>query len=266
MNHSRAIVGLPSPNAVDIIKQASDELSGKAFSVIPGQDLFKALNIQSEPWGSFASSWERLSIDRYMGDKGRYRFRRYGEFRYLAQARSFELVPHGPYVQALDVNPLNGDIERWFDPLEPTFTDSPVLQSVLHAMAEMYNRADGVESDWSVRLHPYRIVSSEDCTGKPTPEGLHRDGVTYIAAMLVSRCNITGGRTRLTSNTGEQITTLELKDPMDLLIADDAKTMHEVSEIRPRNSQDLAYRDVLVIAFTRLAQEEAANKDIHNER
>jgi len=254
MKNSIAEFDLSRP--IGIIEQATTELSNKAFAVIAGQDLFSTLNIASEQWSSLASTWGRLTLDQYMADQGLYRFRRYGEFRYCAKAESFERMPHSPYVQPLDVNPLNGDIERLFDPLESTFTESPVLRAVLHAMASIYNRVDGIESDWNVRLHPYRIVGSANHNGKPTPEGLHRDGVTYIASMLISRSNITGGQTRLTSNLGEPITVLELKNPMDLLIADDAGTMHEVSEISPRDAHHPAYRDVLVIAFTRLTQEQ----------
>jgi hypothetical protein len=37
-------------------------------------------------------------------------------------------------------------------------------------------------------------------------------------------------------------------------MADDEKTMHEVSPIQPDNSEKCAYRDVLVIAFTKIGE------------
>ena len=252
----------------DLIRNSAVDLASEAFSFIPGWFLFQAMNIDSDQWQQFANSWDQLTLDKYMGDQGRYRYRRYGEFAYCSQNRVFKPMPHKPYMQPLIVNPLNGGIARHFDPLESSFVESQVLNGVLHMMVNIFNRIVATPSDWNVRLHPYRILGSTEKAGKPTPEGLHRDGVTYIASLLIARHNVFGGRTSLTSNDTTPLTSLELKYPMDLLISDDAKTLHEVSEISPQDERSPAYRDVLVIAFTRkeIKQEPATAQENTYER
>ena len=68
-------------------------------------------------WDSFAASWDDLGVDTFMADGGRYRRRR---FRGVSRARPKAIVrkPHQPHYQSRDYNPLNGGIERWFEPVD----------------------------------------------------------------------------------------------------------------------------------------------------
>ncbi|WP_168203185.1 2OG-Fe dioxygenase family protein [Marinobacter fonticola] len=229
-------------------------ISGRALSKVLGLaalDTAEAVR-RNYAWQAFAGCWDRLTLDTYMGDNGRYRYRRYGQFRYDALTSSLHLLPHEPYVQPRAINRLNGDIQRHFDPLETALTESPILFNLLREMAAIYSAADGYTSNWRIRLHPYRITGSTGAPGKPTPEGLHRDGVTYIASLMVARRNITGGITRVTTNDRRMLTSVRLTEPLDLLISDDASTMHEVSEVRSLDGHSPSFRDVLVIAFERM--------------
>ncbi|WP_111494052.1 2OG-Fe dioxygenase family protein [Marinobacter bohaiensis] len=242
-----------------IVTEASAaDLIAQDYAVIPGRVLGSVLGVydtaaeNDAEWQSFAACWDRLTQDTYMGDNGRYRYRRYGRFEYRAEDDSLHLLPHQPYMQPLSVNSLNGGFQRYFDPLEQTFVASPILERLLLTMARIYAAADGYESNWCIRLHPYRITGSNGIPGKPTPEGLHRDGVTYIASMMVARRNIAGGTTRLTTNDGETLASVMLTDAMDMVLSDDERTMHEVSEIYALDNERPSYRDVLVIAFERM--------------
>jgi hypothetical protein len=57
-------------------------------------------------------------------------------------------------------------------------------------------RARPADGRWFVEAHPFRIDTSEG-VGRPTPEGAHRDGVDFVAVILVDRRAITGGETRV---------------------------------------------------------------------
>lgn len=249
-------VPLPRQNLVPAAEAAAADLIIQDFAFVPGQTLAGLLDLapgtSDAEWRAFAHCWNRLTRDNYMADHGRYRYRRYGRFEYRADRDSLRLLPHQPYSQPLSVNPLNGGIQRYFDPLEDVFVASPVLQRLLRTMAKIYAAADGYASNWRIRLHPYRILAATEAPGRPTPEGLHRDGVTYIASMLVNRHNLTGGETRVTDTEGGILSSVTLAEPMDLLLSDDETTLHEVSEIHPLDDQGPAYRDVLVIAFERM--------------
>ena len=56
-----------------------------------------------------------FGLDLYMADGGRYRRRRFAAFD--AVSGTVTRKPHQPHYQSRDYNPLNGDIERWFEPV-----------------------------------------------------------------------------------------------------------------------------------------------------
>ena len=70
-------------------------------------------------WDGFAASWDDLGVDMYMADGGRYRRRRFALLSGRPERRRAK--PHQPHYQSRDYNPLNGGIERWFEPVtEPS--------------------------------------------------------------------------------------------------------------------------------------------------
>jgi hypothetical protein len=107
-------------------------------------------------------------------------------------------------------------------------------------------------ADLDIRLHPCRIVAGMAQAGSPTPEGLHRDGVDYIVSMMVSRCNVEGGESTVTDNHRQMLWQRTLQRPLDIMIAQDAQTMHAVTPVVPLDPAQPACRDVLVVAFTKV--------------
>jgi hypothetical protein len=185
-----------------------------------------------------------------MADGGTYRLRRYGAFE-LQRPGPLRLLPHEAYEQPRHINPLNGGVRREFDPLEPGFAHHSVLEAFLTTLADVLDAVERQSVRWNIRLHPYRIRADLSAEGLPTPEGLHRDGVDYIVTLMVHRHNIEGGETVVTNNARELVWCHTLADPMELLIADDRRTLHSVTPIVAVDPMQPACRDVLVIAFTK---------------
>lgn len=229
-------------------------LSHERYVFVAGRLMTNLLAANAHQVMRFRSCWNHLERDRYMADGGRYRFRRYGQFCKTKVSKQIVMLPHEPYVQPSYINPLNGDIERHFEPLTDCFVASPILEKLLLLMSQVYDQAQGQPTDWNIRLHPYRIVANKYEQGEPTPEGLHRDGVTYIASLMINHSNICGGRTQVTDEQGQLLESIRLDKTFDLVMADDARTMHQVSAITPENPEKCAYRDVLVIAFTKMEE------------
>lgn len=237
---------------VSLHDRAVAQLRRKNFTAIAGDDLKETLMVDREVLNDFCDHWNRLEQDMYMADGGAYRYRRYGEFDLDLNADSLTLLPHQAYVQPSYINGLNGDVERHFEPLELSFSNSELLRQLFKFLAGVYNNTLGESCRWNVRLHPYRIIASDKMEGLPTPEGLHRDGVTFIASMMICRRNVVGGISDITDNDKYILASIQLTDTFDIMIADDGKTMHQVSGIVPENADiEQAYRDVLVIAFTK---------------
>jgi hypothetical protein len=244
-------IEIPSVESA-LIEGFGRHLNTRRFLFVPGDALADLLGLKQEDIKGFASHWPRLTPDRYMGDGGTYRFRRYGAFD--SQPGSIRRpLPHGPYQQPKYINSLNGDVDRMFDPLEPAFVAHPALNRLLDWLTTLYDRCEDGRQRWNIRLHPYRVSAKQHEKGNPTPEGLHRDGVDYVVSMMVSRRNVEGGETTITDNEGQVLWQRTLQKPLDIVIGKDAHTMHAVSPVSPIDTGKEAYRDVLVIAFTKVA-------------
>lgn len=234
-----------------IFERFARQLCQERYLFLNGGTLSAMLTVTSKQIADFASHWPTLTVDRHMGDGGSYRYRRYGEFDApMGQLR--RQLPHGPYEQPTYINSLNGGVARLFDPLEPSFVVDPILNRLLNWLTRLYDQCEGSPRHWNIRLHPYRIVANPSEAGNPTPEGLHRDGVDYIVSLMVSRCNVEGGETTITDNQGQVLWQRTLQLPLDIVIGQDARTMHAVSPVTPLRACQPAWRDVLVIAFTKV--------------
>lgn len=227
------------------------DLQTQKLSLISAANMRDSTGICLQEWTGFADHWNRLTLDHHMGDGGTYRLRRYGQFN-TDHAGGLYQLPHGPYEQPLYINRLNGGVQRAYDPLEEEFAQHPVLHRIMETLRDTLDATEGHVSNWNIRLHPYRIVARDGAPGLPTPEGLHCDGVDYIVSMLVRRHVVLGGESLITDNDANPLECHTMMEPMETCIANDKETMHAVSALKPMIPGQPAWRDVLVIAFTRL--------------
>lgn len=193
-------------------------------------------------WASFADSWNDLPLDGFMADGGRYRRRRFAAF--AATPDGVARKPHQPHWQSRDYNPLNGGVQRWFEPVTDTIADHPVTQGVIRAGLDLFGTAD-----WHVELHQFRIEAREGEVGQPTPEGAHRDGVDWVIVMLVDRTNVDRGVTDIYAPDGTSLGSFTLTAPGDAVFLDDHRVLHGVTPIAPLDPGQPALRDVLVVTF-----------------
>lgn len=195
-------------------------------------------------WEAFAASWNDLSLDAFMADGGRYRRRRFAAF--SVSPEGVTRKPHQPHWQSRDYNPLNGGVQRWFEPITDAIADHPVTRGVIRAGLELF----GAEP-WHVELHQFRIEARAGETGQPTPEGAHRDGVDWVIVMLVDRQNVDSGVTDIFAPDGTSLGSFTLTAPGDAVFLDDHRVLHGVTPIRPCDPARPAVRDVLVATYRR---------------
>jgi hypothetical protein len=197
---------------------------------------------------SFVASWDALALDTYMADGGRYRRRRHAVF--AAQSgSSIERQPHQPHYQALEYNPVHGGIARWFEPITPEIATGATLQTVLAFCRQLFEALAGRVPPWRIEIHQFRIEAHAGLTGRPTPEGLHRDGVDYVLVLLVNRRNIASGTTSIHALDGRSLGQFTLTAPLDAALVDDSRVAHGVTPVEAIDPSQPAYRDVLVVTF-----------------
>ena len=221
------------------------DLVRQGFARIAGPDMRAMLGCGEAEWRELAGSWNDLGPDLYMADGGRYRRRRHAAFR--CQQGQFTRKPHQPHFQSRDYNVLNGDVQRWFDPVRQQTIDNPVMQAIFAFCAGSFG-ADGPEP-WHVEMHQFRIETREGQIGRPTPEGLHRDGVDWVFVMLVERRNVREGVTRIGAPDGTSLGEFTLAAPGDTVLIDDHRILHGVTEIHAVDPAFPAWRDALVVTF-----------------
>ena len=225
----RGYVSLSAAEARSVFDPAGEALSGPA-------------------WARFAASWDDLRPDAYMADGGRYRLRRHAI--YAAPAGGpLTRAPDGPHFQATRYNALNGGVDRWFEPVAPEVGQGGPLNALLAGARTVFDRLSPGTA-WRVEVHQFRIEARPEEMGKPTPEGMHSDGVDYVMVMMIGRENVEGGVTGIQID-GREAASFTLSAPCDAVLLDDRRVMHGVTPIRPINPAVPGHRDVLVLTFRR---------------
>lgn len=242
---------MPDPSISNDEANIAKGLEAVGYVRLEAPQTFHLLGADARPsWDEFVRSWDELGPDLYMADGGRYRRRRYAAFAYEKDGGPSR-KPHQPHYQSRDYNPLNGDIHRWFEPVSSDVAENPVTQAIFRLCFSAIEQASAAAAPkpWHIEFHQFRIETLPDHVGRPTPEGLHRDGVDWVFVMLVQRTNVRDGVTEIGSSNGERLGRFLLKEPGDAVILDDHRILHGVTEIHAIDPERPAYRDVLVVTF-----------------
>jgi hypothetical protein len=201
-----------------------------------------------DDWETFANSWNELELDTFMADGGRYRRRRHAAYAATTDG-AVSRKPHQPHYQAKDYNPLNGGVARWFEPVASNVGRGPSLLTILSFCRALFGGLAPDTRRWHIEVHQFRIEARIGEHGHPTPEGLHRDGVDYVLALLIDRHNIASGTTTIHGLDGRQLGSFTLTDPLDAALLEDARVYHGVTAVEPLDPASPAHRDVLVVTF-----------------
>lgn len=192
---------------------------------------------------ALAGSWNDLPPDTFLRDGGSYRHRRHSCF--VVEGRAVRQAPHRAHWQSLDYNALHGGMERLFAPVADAVVQAPAWSALLLALGERFSAVRAAPR-WYVEAHQFRIDTS-DGIGRPTPEGAHRDGVDFVAVLLVARQGIKGGETRVFEAAGPVGQRFTLDEPWSALLLDDTRMIHESTPIQPLAGA--GHRDTLVLTY-----------------
>ena len=151
--------------------------------------------------------------------------------------------------QSLDYNSLNGDIVRHFAPIKPSITQNKVMTAALELCCTTFSRMAPYYT-WHIEVHQFRINASQ-LAASPTPEGVHRDGVNFVFMMMVNRVNVVNGETSIYDRHKRPLSQYTLSKAMEVAIVNDEQTLHGVTPIIQLDPLQPAYRDVLVITFSK---------------
>ena len=156
-----------------------------------------------------------------------------------------QAVPQRAHWQPVEYNALHGGIERWFEPIDVAVLATPAWRRMLLRSRRLQSQLKGAQP-WFVEAHQFRIDTS-DGIGRPTPEGAHRDGVDFVAVVLVGRKGSRAARRASSTPTARGSALHDARAVETLLLLDDARVIHESTPIQPL--EGYGYRDTLVLTY-----------------
>jgi hypothetical protein len=221
------------------------KLRTAGYVFLPAPAALATLQLDVPGLEALRESWERLPRDAYLRDGGRYRSRRHSCFVQTLTPPALEAVPHRPHWQPTSYNALHGGLTRWFEPIDEEVRGARAWQQLLIAIGEVFAQLHGVPR-WFIEAHQFRIDTA-DGIGRPTPEGAHRDGVDFVAVVLIGRRHVRGGETRVFEAAGASGVRFTMREPWSMLLMDDARVIHETTPIQPQGVAGT--RDTLVITY-----------------
>jgi hypothetical protein len=125
------------------------------------------------------------------------------------------------------------------------------ILATCHALFDRLTPPAVRPASWHVEIHQFRIEARPGHEGRPTPEGMHRDGVDWVLVLLVSRVNISEGETSIGDLAMRPLGSFTLTDPLDCAVTDDNRVHHGVTPVTPLDPSRPGHRDVLVVTFRR---------------
>ncbi|MFE5659180.1 2OG-Fe dioxygenase family protein [Streptomyces sp. NPDC056517] len=234
------------------VEEIAESLSSRSYDLISGEKVKDLLNRRSETalddLEPFRDSWSRMPLDSYMADGGRYRRRRHATLSAPRASSDYRIEPHQPHYQGLDYNTLNGGVARHYEPFEDQILRGRTMDSLLTLGCDIFGRL-APYSGWHIEAHQFRIEVDGEEVGLPTPEGVHRDGVTFVLMATVGRSNATGGESTVFNLDKQPVEKFSLTDPLDVALVNDERVYHGVSPIEQIDPAAPASRDVLVITY-----------------
>lgn len=218
-------------------------LHTEGYAVLPPADTCSFVPCEISEMETLKVSWDELPPDRFLKDGGRYRRRRHSSF--VVDGTTLTQVPHRAHYQPLAYNALHGGMHRLFEPISPEIVNQPVWTRLLLAIGHICSQERAAQP-WYVEAHQFRIDTT-DGIGRPTPEGAHRDGVDFVAILLVDRVDIKGGESRIFEIDGPNGKRFTLLEHWTLIILDDLRVIHESTPIQP--TAEGGHRDTLVLTY-----------------
>lgn len=232
----------PQPPYTELAGLA-DAVRTQGYALLRPADVATLAGCSLNELNTLAPSWDRLELDNYLKDGGRYRRRRHSCF--IDHGDVIDQTPHRAHWQPVEYNALHGWMHRLFEPVEPGTVALPAWRKLLRALGDVCSQVRG-KLTWYVEAHQFRIDTA-DGIGRPTPEGAHRDGVDFVAVLLVGRENIKGGETRVFEADGPGGKRFTMTEPWTLMLIDDAAVIHESTPIMPLGEH--GHRDTLVLTW-----------------
>jgi hypothetical protein len=232
---------------ITTLAKVSAEIERVGFAVVPGNEILLSERI-ARAVPDFVESYDDLPVDPYMADGGRYRRRRLTRYLYDVDSGTVSATENPGYFQSVENNPFAGGRLRKFEEFPESVRGNAFLNGLIAFNARSLGRPD--IRRWKVQAHCIRTLATSGHLGRPTPEGIHRDGVAFIGVHMVRRNNIAGGVVSVYTPEEQLLGQVVLSDFLDSYYLDDHRVRHGVSDVDLADPHgDAGIRDMLLLGY-----------------
>jgi len=230
------------------LADAARELRERGFAIVSAPAVSAAIPAAATSAdGALLRSWDDLPADPHLADGGKYRFRRHASFVQTITPAALSDVPYRPHWQPKAFNKLHGGIHRDFAPIASEVAADPAFRTLMAQFGHVFAEVSATPQ-WFIEAHQFRIDASQG-EGRPTPEGAHRDGVDFVALILIERGEIAGGATTIHADDGGTLADVTLAVPWTAMLLDDRRVIHATTPIQSVGARP--HRDTLVLTYRR---------------
>lgn len=234
---------------ISTARHIKDEIRQRGYSLLRASELRMSDELR-QSWLSLSIDYADLPADEYLPGGARYRFRRYGRFRFSPLTGELARLPHKDYFQSADINRVSGGFIRKFAPLLDTTFDNPFLRELIRFdFAQFPLEEAQLKQDWEVQAHLIRVTADFNEQGHPTPEGIHRDGAAFVTVRLAELVNANGGEVSIYDDDRQLLTTFRLEGVLDSYLFNDAILWHAAAPIVPTAAAHGAIRSILTFDY-----------------
>lgn len=250
VNAAIAKSGTATQRDTQVCTSVGQALNEHGFAILSMEQVIRICGAaagNSEARTAFMRSWNDLPTDEFLADGGRYRFRRHASLK-LDGANWID-EPYRPHWQPKAYNKLHGGVFRTFAEVTPETTRNATYRGLVEGFAEVFRAAvEPSTAPWFVETHQFRIDARLG-EGRPTPEGAHRDGVDFVALIMLGRRDVDGAVTTVYDNDGRLLAEFMLHEPFTAMLLDDQRVVHATTPFRAIGPAP--ERDTLVITYRR---------------
>ena len=209
-------------------------------------NLFKKFNIKFNYKINYKNNitnikkyFSNMEIDKYYDNE---RYRAYSLLK-VDNNENINILGDLSFYQSSNLNTYNGNNLRSYKNIDKNLVENKEFKNLINLFNKEVSKEFGFNNEY-INIHQIRVTANIELTNL-IPEGIHQDGYNLVAIVCISRENIEGGENKL-YDIDKNLIDKRFLEEGDMLIINDNKLFHEITDIKIKDKNYEGYRDIFV--------------------